>query len=208
MEKSLRDSSKTQRQLIGMGCSHFGMSKDDKRSMLLERYGKESTVDLDFAQAEEVLDDLVAKGFVIKSSKRRYLSRRRRPFPGGQKRKSGNMVALASQAELAKIDALSGLVTWKVENGQQRWMKKRFKMDQVKTAGDALKVIEGLKGMFENQMKKKFGKDWWQEPYEDIEVCWYISEYFPAMVNGNVVPAYARIRDRRENGNVSAVMGG
>lgn len=194
MDKANRESSKVQRQLIGMACSHLGISRDDKKAMILERYGQESASDISFADAEELIDEFVAKGFVIKSKKRRYLSRRR-PIPGGQKRKSGNMVALASQAELAKIDALAGLVSWRVENGMARWMKKRFGINEVRTAGDALKVIEGLKGMFENQMKQQFGRDWWQLPHDDIEVCWYIAEYYPMMVNGNVVPAYARVRD-------------
>lgn len=205
MNKSDRESSKKQRQLIAMACTHFAMARDDKKAMLLERYGKESTTDLTYAQAEELIDDFVDRGYVIKSKKRRYL-KRRRPFPGGQKRKTGNMVALASQAELAKIDALAGLITWRVENGMERWMEKRFRITRVKTAGDALKVIEGLKGMFENQMKKQFGPDWWQEPHEDIEICWYIVEYFPHWVNEHLIPAAARFRDHARAGQVTGIM--
>lgn len=190
MNKKTQDSSIKQRQIIGMACSHFTFSKEDKKAMLLDRYQKESTTELNYAQAEEVIDDFVSKGFVIRSTKRKYM--RRKPFTG---KKPEKLVALASPAELSKIDAVAGLISWRVENGLQKWMKNRFKIEQVKTSHDAFVVIEGLKGMFENQMKKKHGPDWWQEPYEDIEVCYYISQHFPAMTNGHPLPAYTKVRD-------------
>lgn len=204
MNKGNRESSKKQRQLIAMACGHFGLGKADKQVMLLQRYNVSSTTELTFAQAEELIDDYVRKGFVIESKKRHH-SRRRQPVAGAHGKKSGKVTALASNAELSKIDALAGLVEWKVENGMVRWMKKRFKIDQVRTARQAFMVIEGLKGMFENQMKKRHGPEWWKEPYEDIGVCFYIAEYFPNMVEGNVVPAYARVRDVEGRGGISAV---
>ena len=205
MDKSNRESSKTQRQLIGMACSHFRIGKTDKKVMLLERYGKGSASDLSFADAEELIDDFVAKGFVIKSNKRRYLSRRR-PVPGSRKSGPGEVVPMATQAELAKIDALANLIEWRVENGMSKWMNRRFRIRQVKTSYEAFKVIEGLKGMFENQMKKRFGKEWWQLAHDDIEVCWYIAEYYPMMVDGNVVPAYARVRDMGGAGSLTGAL--
>lgn len=203
MNKRNRESSIKQRQIIGMACVHFAMNKDDKKAMLMDRFKEESTTDLSYAQAEDVIDDFVSKGFVIRSTKRKYM--KRKSFTG---KKSGKLVALASPAELSKIDAVAGLISWRVENGLQKWMKKRFKIDQVKTSHNAFVVIEGLKGMFENQMKKKHGPDWWQEPYEDIEVCYYIVQHFPAMTNGHPLPAYAKVRDLEDWRKTKACMVG
>ncbi len=178
MDKNNHESSKKQRQLIAMACGHLGIGKTDKQVMLMTRYGVGSTTELTFAQAEELLDDYVRKGFVIKSEKRPYL-RRQRPVAGAHLKKPGKVTAMASQAELEKIDALAGLIAWRVADGMEKWMQKRFKISKVKTSHDAFVVIEGLKGMFENQMKKKHGPDWWMAPHEDVEVRFYIAEHFP-----------------------------
>ena len=205
MDKNNRASSKKQRQLIAMACGHFGVGKIDKQVMLMTRYSVESTTELTFAQAEEIIDDYVRKGFVVKSEKRPYF-RRQRPVAGAHRKEPGKVTALASPAELAKIDALAGLIIWRVENGMAKWMKKRFKISKVKTSHDAFVVIEGLKGMFENQMKKKYGDSWWKAVHEDIEVCYYIAEHFPNMVGDYVVPAYARVRDFRDREEATAAM--
>ncbi len=202
MNKKKQASSIKQKQIIAMACGHFGFSKEDKKTMLMDRYDENSTTGLNYAQAEEVIDDFVSKGFVIQSTKRKYM--RRKTVAG---KKPGKLVALASPAELSKIDAVAGLISWRVENGLQKWMKKRFKIDQVRTAWEALKVIEGLKGMFKNQMKKKHGPDWYQEPYEDVEICYFIAEHFPAMVNGHPLPAWARVRDLEGLRNIKACVG-
>ncbi|MCP3942200.1 MAG: DUF1018 domain-containing protein [Desulfobacteraceae bacterium] len=175
MNKKNYESSKKQRQLIGMACAYFSINKEDKKAILLDRFGKNSTTDLNYAHAEELIDDFVSKGFTIKSTKRKYM--KRKSIVG---KKPGKLVALVSPAELSKIDAVAGLISWKVENGFQKWMKKRFKIVKVKTAYNAFVVIEGLKGMFENQMKKQYGPDWWQQPHEDVEIRYYIAQHFPA----------------------------
>lgn len=54
----------------------------------------------------------------------------------------------------------------------------------------------------EKKMERHYGPDWWQQPYEDIDICRYIAEHFPMMVGGNVVPAYARVRDLGSVGNL------
>lgn len=207
MDKSNFVSSRKQRQLIAMACGHFGIGKTDKKVMLLQRYNVSSTTELTFVQAEEVIDDFVKKGFVIKSDKRPY-TRRQLPVRSAHEKQPGKMVALASQAELSKVDALAGLIKWRVEDGMAKWMGKRFKIKAVRTTREAFVVIEGLKGMFENQMEKKHGADWWMEPHEDLGVCFYIAEHFPNMVAGNVVPGYARARDHRNQYGVMAVMAG
>lgn len=196
MNKAKSNSSKRQRQLIAIACSQLALGKEDKIAMLHDRYGKSSTTELTFAQAEEMIDDFVAMGFVIKSSKRRHMSRRQKPA-GRIHGKDGKMVVMASPAELAKVDALSGLISWRVENGQERWMKKRFGISRVKTASDAFVVIEGLKKMFENQMKKRHGEEWYALDFEDIEICYYIADRFSVRLYG-LLPAHIRIQTLTE----------
>lgn len=179
MKKNKIPSSKKQRQLIAIACAHFRIEKEDKQTILMERYGKPSTVDITFAQAEDLIDDFVKKGFHIQSQKRPYF-KRKRPQSKRSRKAGSNITYLATQAELSKIDALSGLIQWKVEDGITRWMEKRFKIKKIKTSADAFQVIEGLKGMFNNQMKKLYGPDWYLRDYSDnIEVCSYIAEHFP-----------------------------
>ena len=58
----------------------------------------------------------------------------------------------------------------------------------------------------EKKMERHYGPDWWQQPYEDIDICRYIAEHFPMMVDGNVVPAYARVRDLGGVGNLEGAL--
>lgn len=205
MNKSEFPSSKKQRQLIAIACGQLGIGKVDKQVMLKNRFGVNSTTALTYLSAEVLIDELVKKGFAIVSNKRPY-TRRQKPVRAAHEKKPGKMVALASQAELSKIDALAGLIIWRVENGMVKWMKKRFKISRVRTARQAFVVIEGLKAMFENQMIKRHGRDWWMQDHEDIDVCFYIAEHFPNMVAGNMVPGYARARDHWGVDDVAAVM--
>ena len=188
MDKRHRESSKNQRQLIAMACAFFGISKEDKKAILKERYGKESTTQISFAQADEMLDDFVGKGFKIQA-KRKFYKRQSMPKAGK------GLVKLASPAELSKIEALSGLITWQVQNGFEKWMKKRFDIDRVRTARDAFLVIEGLKKMFAGTMARRFGADWWAKDFPDIEVCRFIVEHHPAEINPSFLPAVARVRE-------------
>ena len=88
-----------------------------------------------------------------------------------------NVVRLASQAQREKIAALASLITWRVEDGLSLWMQKRMKVERVRTAQEAFLVIEGLKKMFENQMKAQYGKNWWARAYDDVGIRRYIAEH-------------------------------
>lgn len=161
-------STKKQRQLIGIGCAQLGIDKELKIDMLLERYGEDSTTKISKSQADDFLQELNRKGFVVKF-KQRYWTRK---APAG-------VVRMASPAEQDKIAALAGLIKWRVKDGQALWMKKRLGINRVRTARDAWLVIEGLKKMFENQMKGKYGKDWWAGDYDDPAIVIYIHEHSP-----------------------------
>ncbi|MDA8140378.1 MAG: DUF1018 domain-containing protein [Desulfobacteraceae bacterium] len=167
-------STKTQRQLIGIACGQLGIDKPMKEDMLRERFGKESTTLISRAQADEFLKELKSRGFET-----RYTPRSK---PRGQHipRAGGKVTAMVSQQELEKIAAVSALIPWRLENGLALWMKKRVGVDKIRTAEHAYKVIEGLKKMFENGMKKQHGPDWWVMIHPgrpDIET--YIQEHCP-----------------------------
>jgi hypothetical protein len=179
-------SSKKQRQLLAMARQQLDIEDGDYRALMEEFYGVDSSTRLTFGDAEAFIDYFITKGFVLKTAKRRYV-----PGPGRKKsrRNAPNVVHMAGVDELAKIDALAGLISWKYEDGPTRWMKKFLKIERVKTARDAFRVIEGLKKMFENGMVKAHGKDWWLMDHGDTEINAYIAEYLPVRYKGMVVPA-------------------
>lgn len=173
----MNPSTKKQRQLIGIACGQLGIDRDTKADMLAVRYKKTSTTEISKAQADDFLAELRTRGFAIKSSVTGKARHIRRTSGGGRKAK--NVVSLASTAQIEKINAVSGLIEWKYANGLQLWMKKRIGVEKVRTASDAWKVIEGLKKMFENGMKAKYGPDWWGMDWMDDGVRTYVSEHCP-----------------------------
>lgn len=169
-------STKKQRQLIAIGCSHVGIDADMRHQILFDRYGVDSSTKLSKIQAEDFLRDLAGKGFKIKPKKP---ARSRRSSDGVARRPGAGVVRIASQAEHAKIDAVAALVPWRVENGMVLWLQKRFGIDRVRTSMEAWKVIEGLKKMFENHMAKTHGIDWWIGEHSDPGIIIYIHEHRP-----------------------------
>jgi hypothetical protein len=169
-------STKKQRQLIAIGCGNLGIDADTRHEMLAARFGVASSTQLTRQQAAAFLDELKTRGFSI----------RPRVKPGRQVsraavgRGGGNTVAMVSRMELGKIAAVAALIRWKYENGLTLWMKKRLGIDRIRTAGDAYKVIEGLKKMFENGMKKSHGENWWTQVFDDPGIETYIREHCPA----------------------------
>jgi hypothetical protein len=190
INKKNKPSSGKQRQLLAIARQQLDMDRDDYKALMTERYGVDSSTKLTFEQAGELIDYFITKGFVITGTKRRYMKRR------STGKKGSKLVALVSPAELEKIDAVAGLIRWRCEDGMTLWMKKFLKIDKVKTGGDAFRVIEGLKKMFENGMVKAYGVDWWLNEYEDTEINAYIVTHLPARYEGRAVPALSYMSDR------------
>ncbi len=159
--------------LIKIGQKQLGIDDGTYRAMLKDRFGVASCTKLSKLQAGAFINELREKGFrfVWKANKRPG-----KPMP----RRSGNMVRLASQAQHEKIAAVARLIDWRIKDGLTRWLFKRFSIRRVKTAQDAFLVIEGLKKMFENQMKREHGPDWMERVWDDPEVDRYIREHFSA----------------------------
>jgi len=68
-------------------------------------------------------------------------------------RSPARSVALATAAEIEKINAVASLVEWRFEDGLQRFLESRMgiKGGKVRTAEEAYRAIEGLKKMFEKR---------------------------------------------------------
>lgn len=144
--------------------------------LLQEVTGKRSRKDLTRGEASRMIDVLVQRhGFDIR---RKAPAQRRRAMP--RPRKSDKVIALVSGEELDKVSALGRLIEWRVKNGVDAWLKVRMGIDHVRTSDEAYRAIEGLKAMFENQMRKKHGAAWWRMEFSDPEVRFYIQEHCPA----------------------------
>lgn len=165
-------------------CQQFGISKEDRVDLLQDRYKKSSTADLTSDQAGHFIAEYERKGFVIvgaKSCSRPHRGRSAIP------RKTGNVIALVSPDEIDKINAVAALIEWRAANGLALFLEKRMRIREgkVRTSSDAYLAIEGLKKMFENQMKAKYGIHWWrtaraihESPLRD-EIIDYIDLHCP-----------------------------
>lgn len=154
---------------------------DEYYEMLEKRFEVTSCKDLSSIQASEVLKLFKEWGFIDPPKKNVSKKPSKTGKPGKKKRPRGNsnVIKLASFQEKQKIKALAALVNWKYANGLSKWMLKHFGIDRVKSSQDAYLVIEGLKKVFENQMKKEHGQDWWKMKFEDEHIQKYINYHCP-----------------------------
>lgn len=165
----------SQIKLLHIAPKQLGMDDDEFKGLLNELTGKDSRKDLTARQAGRVIDLLINRyGFVIRGAKKRT-EPHRRSIP----RKTPKVVCMATSEELDKIEALIPLVEWRSENGYQSWLEKRMGIARVKTAEEAYKTIEGLKKMFEGQMKRQHGEHWWIMAFSDAGILGYIREHCP-----------------------------
>lgn len=171
--------------VIKLACTALQIDDVTYRDMLHDRYSVTSCTKLSYDQAGEFIRELESKGFTLKPNKNaasrpaklRQPTRPRPPIP----RDHGNVIALVSQDELDKINAVAKLVDWREANGLALFLEKRMgiKDGTVRTSKEACKAIEGLKKMFENQMKAKFGKAWWRLIFISPDVREYIAQHCP-----------------------------
>ncbi len=175
--------SAAQRTVIMIICTQFGISKSERQSMLLERYGKASTADLSSDQAGHFIKEFEGKGFVLKPNpkKSKAVARPSRAPRPRIARVGGKVIALASQDELDKVKKIADLIEWRVVNGLQLFLQKRMSIrdGRIRTAADAYMAIEGLKKMFENGMKAKHGPAWWLMKFENPAVQEYVELHCP-----------------------------
>lgn len=172
-------------QIIKIAQKELGIDDDTYREMLHSQFKVKSCTRLNYFQADGMIALLKEKGFKIKPAKKsagrkacgRLKDRDTGKRNASRPRRKGNMVRLASQAELQKIEVLSWLVHWRVKDGFTRWMSKRFSIERVRTAQEAYRIIEGLKKMFENQMRTEHGDNWPDLMFDDPAIMRYINEH-------------------------------
>ena len=169
---------KKQITLIKIAQKQLGIDDGTYRDMLHCHFKVRSCTKLSYNQASLFIGVLKQKGFNIR--RKRKSSAKRSPTNKGLPRKKGNVVRLASRGELDKIGVLTSLIHWRVKDGFTAWLGKRFSIARVRTAQEAYRVIEGLKKMFENQMKSQHGENWWESAcggFDDPWVKRYIEEH-------------------------------
>lgn len=138
-------------QLIHIAQAQLGLDDVAYRAIIAGRTGgkKESSRDLTYAEADAVINYMVTQGFVIK---RKYVTRER----GAWRRKRfrhlpADVILLPTIDQMEMIEALAKKITWRYQDGYERWRRKYMKIDRIITAQQASDVIEGLKGMLDNQ---------------------------------------------------------
>ncbi|MFA6290210.1 MAG: regulatory protein GemA [Victivallales bacterium] len=138
--------------IIHTAISKLDLSDDEYRDILLGHFKASSCTDLTYIQASNLIDYFKTLGFKIPRRKKytkgtsalqdHYPLRRDMP---------PNVFVLPTRDQLKMIDALAGQITWKFEDGFQRWMKKFYKIDRITKDWEASTVIEGLKKLLEHQ---------------------------------------------------------
>ncbi len=146
--------------MIHVAVGQLGLSDDIYRAIIAGRtQGKKTSCkELTYDEADQVINYFVKNlGFKIKSSYIRTAGEYRRKRwayansrRSGNKPLPGNVVAFPSPMQLDMIATLSAQVAWKFADGYQRWLAKYIKTDRVRTAAQAQRAIEGLKGMIKN----------------------------------------------------------
>ncbi|PLY04751.1 MAG: hypothetical protein C0622_02265 [Desulfuromonas sp.] len=167
--------------IIKMAQAQLGLDDVTYRQLLADEFNKTSSTQLTAMEANRLIDILQKKGFALKPKKQGWNSAAPRPGKKRTTKKGKNVVMLASREERAKIAVLVALISWRSENGAELFLAKRLgiKNGKVVTSSDALHAIEGLKKMFENGMKAKYGKEWWLMQFDDPRVMEYIDRHCP-----------------------------
>jgi hypothetical protein len=153
-------------QLIHIARAQCGLSEDEYRDTIAAQTKgkKHSSKDMTYFEADALINYFVKTlGFKIRSNYIRTAGAARRAYwhPANARRKDAsplpkggsrgilpaNVFVLPSRDQMDMIDVLTGKITWKLEDGFARWLKKYIKINRVSTADQASRTIEGLKGL-------------------------------------------------------------
>jgi phage gp16-like protein len=140
----------TQIKIIHIAKTQLGLSDDNYRLILAaqcqgksspSRQGKTSSKDLTYREAHGLIEYFKTLGFRVKPVNAKP---RRAPAPA-------NVAFIATPEQIRMIDALRGEVKWRYSDGYERWLSKYLKVDRVRTNLQAIRAIEGLKGLIKTQ---------------------------------------------------------
>jgi len=145
--------------LIHIAKTQWGLSDDEYRQSIgAQTHAKKwSSKDLTYFEADALINYFKTLGFKIQSNyiKTSGAARRGRWQPANDRRRAakrpGNVVIMPSREQLDMIDVLRKKVSWRFEDGYQRWRTKYMGIERIITADQARKVIEGLKGLLQHQ---------------------------------------------------------
>ena len=149
--------------LIHIAKSQLGLSDDEYQQAIgAQTHAKKwSSKDLTYFEADGLINYFKKLGFRIQSSyiKTSGAARRARFQPANDRRiarKAGavNLVVLASRDQMDMIEALRGKITWRFEDGYQRWLTKYMRIPRIVTSEQAIRTIEGLKGLLKHQPRE------------------------------------------------------
>lgn len=134
---------RTQVKLIHIAKSKLGMSDEEYRTLLMERYPGcfGSCKDLSYDEATDLIDHFKKLGFKIVT--KRY----------GKKKLPPNVIELPSPQILKHIEHLRDDIRWYAHDRGQKFIQKFLKKDRPSTMKEAQKVVEVLKSMKARQQK-------------------------------------------------------
>lgn len=129
---------KKQIALIKMAQKQLGISDDEYRALLNERYWRNSCTKLSYEEATALIDYLKFRGFKIKKKRAR-------------RQQAPNLIYAVSPQQLHELERLKADVNWRHQNGFLGLVKKVIKKEKIITGLDASKMIEALKGIIRRQ---------------------------------------------------------
>ena len=119
-----------------------GIEDATYREMLQSGWSAKSCKDLSTSQANSLLNHL--NGRPRRPRRRQPI---RRPARPAAVQSRAGVVRLPSPAQHQLIVALVSEVHWRSTGGYAAWLKRSLGLDRVRTAEDAQRVINGLKGL-------------------------------------------------------------
>lgn len=165
---AMQQTAVTARQIraIKMAQRDLGIDDDAYRERLAGMFGgRTSCKQLSAVEASMLIRSFERDGW--------RLAARKKSNPGGRRIPKG-VTPLPTSGQLKKLGAMADLVTWRAKDGYRLWVKKRFGFERPRTSGDARKVIDALRAMFERQMKSAHGPHWKRMRHDDPRVQAYI----------------------------------
>ncbi|GAB4485947.1 MAG: hypothetical protein OHK006_12980 [Thermodesulfovibrionales bacterium] len=139
---------KIQIKLVHIAKAQIGLSDEDYRTLLSDRYWVNSCKALSYDEATDLIDHMKTLGFKLKARKdsgQAGMTKRKLP---------PSITQLPSPEILHKIDLLKADIKWIVKpNGYERWLKKFMGVERPATMKQAVKIVEGLKGMRARQQR-------------------------------------------------------
>lgn len=145
----MREIERKQIVLIHLAKNQLNLDDPEYRFILRERFGVQSSKELSYERATELIGYFKRLGFRIRSKRKCSICAPRPKREGIP----DNVMYLVSPQQLAMIEHLRQDIHWKTWDGYQRWLLKYFGLRQVKLSLEASAVIEGLKGLWKSQNK-------------------------------------------------------